>query len=431
MPSLRSRFESACRVGAFALLGWMLGAALIPSKDARVDRAAVGDVAAKLPGWTRTASVAPIHLSFGVTPESWAVDWLAALDHAGRSVSWSGSPSAVALSVEPLVDPNGGVRIEVAAPAGASVALRDDASVIDSARVASLGAVITTPMAVGAIRANAGGAEAAAAVPPALAIKSVAVIGAAGWEGKFIASALEERGWAVEAHFTIAPKVDVTQGSARVVLDTSRVGAVIAIDSTVAGYASEIERFMRSGGGLVLAGAAGMSPAVAALAPGTLATRTHPNIQPNDTIRLGTTGFYPVSALKDDGVALERRKEGVAVAARRVGAGRVVQVGYDDSWRWRMAGAAGSEAAHREWWSRVVASVAYAPTAIPGASTTGAGGIAPAASAPVANLVARLGPARVLTGSPGGPRVDHRMLLALMMILLLAEWASRRLRGKR
>ena len=431
MPSPRSRFESACRVGAFAVLGWMLGAALIPSKNAHVERAAAGDVAAKLPAWTRTTSSAPLHLSLGVTPESWAVDWLAALDHAGRSVSWSGSPTAIAVGVEPLVDPNGGVRIDVAAPAGANVTIRDDASVIDSARVANLGAVITTPMAVGAVRANVGGAEAAAVVPRALAIKSVAVVGAAGWEGKFIASALEERGWHVEAHFTIAPKVDVTQGSTRVVLDTSRIGAVIAIDSTVATYAPEIERFVRSGGGLVLAGAAGMSPSVAALAPGTLATRTHPNVRPNDTIRLGTTGFYPVSALKEDGIALERRKEGVAVAARRIGAGRVIQVGYDDSWRWRMAGAAGSEAAHREWWSRVVASVAYAPPAAAGAPETTSDDLAPGASAPVANLVARLGPARVLSGMPGGPQVDRRLLLALMMILLLAEWASRRLRGKR
>jgi hypothetical protein len=337
------------------------------------------------------------------------------------------------MSAEPLVDPNGGVRVDVAAPNGSVVALRDDASAIDSVRIASLGATVAVPIAVGAIRGDVRGQRVAAALPESASIKSIAVIGAAGWEGKYIVSALEERGWRVDARFTVAPRVDVTEGGSPLTPDTSRVAAVIAIDSTIDTYSAAVERFVRSGGGLVLAGRASAAKSVAALAPGTLEPRTRPSVRPNDTIRLGTTGFYRVSALKDDGVTLERRAEGVAVAARRVGAGRVVQVGYDDSWRWRMAGAPGSEAAHREWWSRVVASVAYAPGArVPSTGAARSPGEAwPNESAPVADLVARLGPPRLITGDLPRPPIDPRVLLTLIMILLCTEWASRRLRGKR
>ena len=249
------------------------------------------------------------------------------------------------------------------------------------------------------------------------------VVGAAGWEGKYIVSALEERGWPVVARFTVAPNVDVTQGTMQS-LDTSRVGVLIAIDSTVATLGAAVERFVRAGGGLVIAGPAARAKNVASIAPGGIAARTRPNVRPTDTVRLGSTGFYPVS-LRSDGIALEKRPEGIAVAARRVGAGRVIQVGYDDSWRWRMAGVNGSERAHREWWSRVVASVALAPTTPTVASP------AAFAAAPVALLAEQLGPPRALGRSVPAPPIDRRWLLALTMALLLVEWASRRLRGLR
>jgi hypothetical protein len=141
-------------------------------------------------------------------------------------------------------------------------------------------------------------------------------------------------------------------------------------------------------------------------------------------VRLGSTGFYPLS-VSENGVPLERRGDGVAVAARRVGAGRVIQVGYDDSWRWRMAGVTGSEAAHREWWSRIVRSAAYAPLSNESLSTETFD------AAPLASLVDRLGPARALAGDLPSRPIDHRWLIALMVLLLVAEWASRRLRGLR
>jgi hypothetical protein len=425
MRSPRSRFESACRVGAFAGLGWMLGGSVISSKVARVEQIDGAQVAGRLPALTRSASIAPLHVPLTAAPGSWAIDWLGAIAHSGRGVTWSGSPAPIAMTTEPLVDPSGGVRIDVAAPNGAVVVLHDDASPIDSVRVASLGATVTTPIVVGRVTGNVAGESMSSVASDSAHLKSIAVIGAAGWEGKYIASALEERGWHVVARFSVAPTVDVTENvsTPTIALDTSTLAAVIAIDSTIESYGPALTQFVRSGGGLVLAGPAAFAKSVAALAPGTLLPRTRPNLRPNDTIRLGSTGFYPVSVGKDDGVALERRAEGVAVAARRVGAGRVVQIGYDDSWRWRMAGAPGSEAAHREWWTRVVASVAYVPSSNSSMPSS--------ESAPVANLVEKLGPPRARPAHVPRPPIDPRILLTLIMILLLAEWASRRLRGRR
>ncbi|MDB4874615.1 MAG: hypothetical protein JWM41_1061 [Gemmatimonadetes bacterium] len=413
-------------MAAFALLGWLLGTSVFPSTGRRVERATEATVAARLAAWTRTAPNVALHGDFATTPETWAIDWLAALGHGGHAVSWSGSPPAVAMSAEALSDPSGGTRIDVAAPAGARVLLRDDASVIDSVHVARFGASVLGPVVVGPIVATTSGQRFSVAPPDSVHTRSIVVIGAAGWEGKFIVSALEERGWPVSARFSVAPNVDVAQGGAALSLDTSRVAAVIAIDTTIARYGDAIARFVHSGGGLVLAGPAGLTASVMPLAPGALGARLRPAVQPKDTIGLGSTGFYPVSALRNDGVVLERRSSGIAVAARRVGAGRVIEIGYDDSWRWRMAGAAGSERAHREWWSRVVGSVAYVGEA------AASGAALRDESAPLARLVDRLGPARAVADAGGGSSwITTRLLMTLIMLLLLAEWASRRLRGLR
>ena len=423
MRSPRSRLETACRVGAFAVLGWLLGTSIIPLRRGRLERVTTAQLGARLPQLTKSSSNIAIHVTMPTTPDASQIAWLRALDHSGRTVSWQGTPPAVAMSAEPIVDPDGGVRVDVAAPNGSVVALRDDASAIDSIHVTNLGGSVASPIAVGAFRAEASGQRFSVAVPDSPSLKAVMVVGAAGWEGKYIVSALEERGWPVIARFTVAPNVDVTQGTIQS-LDTSRVGVLIAIDSTVATLGTTVERFVRAGGGLVIAGPAALAKNIASIAPGSILARTRPNVRPTDTVRLGSTGFYPVS-LKGDGIALEKRPDGIAVAAHRVGAGRVIQVGYDDSWRWRMAGASGSERAHREWWSRVVSSVAFAPAAFVNESRDAFG------AAPVAFLSDVLGPARALSSAVPSPPIDRRWLIALMMALLLIEWASRRLRGLR
>jgi hypothetical protein len=424
MPSPRSRFETACRIGAFGLLGWLLGGSLIPPSGRRIERANGDELVSHLAEWTRAAANVGVHATLDAAPEPVTTEWLSALRRSGRQVTWSGNPPAAAMSVEPIADPNGGTRIDIAAPDGQRVAVRDDASAIDSIHVASghLGGTVVTPIVVGDVRAALGNQTLAATAPDSVRIRPIVVLGAAGWEGKYVVSALEERGWPVMARFTVAPNVEVTQGTIAA-LDTAKISAVIAIDSTVASLGPSLERFVRSGGGLILAGGSASESNVRSLVAGSVSARTHPNVKLTDTIRLGTTGFYPVSRVTGDAVVLDKRNDGIAVAGRRVGAGRVIQAGYDDSWRWRMAGATGSEAAHREFWSRLVSAVAYAPSA--GWQS------ANAAIAPTAFLVDQLGPAR--SASPEAPSkpVDRRILLTLMLILLLAEWTSRRLRGLR
>jgi hypothetical protein len=423
MRSPRSTFELVCRLAAFGVLGWLLGGSLMSSPTRRLERASTNGIAARVAVWTRTTPNVRLHADLTTTPDPWIVDWLAALGHSGHGVTWSGSPPAAAMSSEAVADPRGSVRVDIAAPAHTRVVLRDSASVVDSVRVSELGATIMTPLVIGELVADVGGQRVVASAPESARLRSIVVVGDASWEGKFIVSALEERGWPVVARFHVAPNVDVTQGGFPV-LDTSRVAAVVAIDTTVQSLGSALEHFVHEGGGLILAGAASTASAVAALTPGSLGARTRVVVAPADTIGLGTTGFYPVTALKSDGVILDRRPSGIAVAARRVGAGRVMQIGYDDSWRWRMAGGPGSDVAYRDWWSRAVASVAYLPDSLP------RDGVTQSASAPLAHLIERLGPVRpVSTERLSSAPIDQRILLGLIMIFLLMEWSSRRLRG--
>jgi hypothetical protein len=115
----------------------------------------------------------------------------------------------------------------------------------------------------------------------------------------------------------------------------------------------------------------------------------------------------------------------VAAAARRVDAGRVIQLGYDETWRWRLAGGPQALDAHRTWWGALVSGVAYraaAPVA----------GEAPDEDAPLARLVDALGPSSAPAGAatPNTPWLPSPVVLfTLVSVLLLAELASRRLRG--
>jgi hypothetical protein len=75
-----------------------------------------------------------------------------------------------------------------------------------------------------------------------------------------------------------------------------------------------------------------------------------------------------------------------------------------------------------------VSAVAYAPSPPRDSVALGAMG----ESAPVAHLVDRLGPSRsVLPAAGSRAPVDRRIFMVLIMLFLLMEWASRRLRGLR
>jgi hypothetical protein len=204
----------------------------------------------------------------------------------------------------------------------------------------------------------------------------------------------------------------------------------VALDSSAAGSAVAIARFAREGGGVILAGAAARMGGVSSIVAGGVGRRVAgvAGAIASASPRTGL-GVFPVTSLAGDAVALESRENAVTVAARRIDAGRVVQSGYDETWRWRMAGGDEAAAAHREWWSRLVAAVAYAPLV--------ARPVAPDAAideTPLASLIDALGPASTFGAAAVPTRDDTRttrILFALAVGALLLEWASRRLRGVR
>jgi hypothetical protein len=305
------------------------------------------------------------------------------------------------------------------------VVVSDSLGVLDTVVMAGPSASLLARAVLGAARASAGGSGASAALHDSLVPRGVAVLGRAGWEAKFVIAALEESGWKVSAQLAVAPGIFVRQG--RVALDTAITGVVVALDSSAARDARAIERFVRSGGGLVLAGDAARSTGFSRVAAGRVGTRIRSAaIVFSDSMPRRALGFYPISARADDAVPLESRDGTIAVAARRVGAGRVVQVGYDETWRWRLQGGSESPEAHRAWWSSVIGSAAYRaarPLTLHGETLD---------PAPLAATFSALGapvaPERAAPTLQARPGLRWWMLVVLLA-LLLAEWASRRLRG--
>jgi hypothetical protein len=131
---------------------------------------------------------------------------------------------------------------------------------------------------------------------------------------------------------------------------------------------------------------------------------------------------YPLESPRSDIVRLTTRGALLTSAARREGAGRVLQVGFDETWRWRMQGGTDAVAAHRAWWSRMVGSVAATPLVVDAAASSAEG-------APLARLIGALGPATTVEPLASAPRRLPAWLLPLLLICLLAEWGSRRWRG--
>jgi hypothetical protein len=179
----------------------------------------------------------------------------------------------------------------------------------------------------------------------------------------------------------------------------------------IAGYAAAIDGFA-----VIRTGTPGRIEA-----PAALSTEA-------GTTTLRSLGVIPVAQPKTDAIPLERRGSLVLAAGRRHMAGRVLQQGYIDTWRWRMSGDDGSVDEHRAWWTRAVAGVAYAPTISATAPTDSLD------AAPVAHLVDRLGAPTTASGpslASTATSISLWWLFAALALCLLAEWASRRLRGAR
>ncbi len=414
--------ESAQRVGEA-----VSGSAELGSSDAD-SRLGISAVANAL----RASNNQSLQLQLAEVPESPT----RALLHAARDAGWrveykTSAVSALAVSSTPRIQPDGGTIIHVAAPNGVELTLSDSLGWIDSVRVSNEGTFWEVAGDGRAFHVASPTASATVAAIELDTLKRFRLIGATGWESRFLMEALETAGWQVDASFSIAPRVSVTAG-APAAIDTSRYAAVIALDSSAWSQAAAISTFVRRGGGLLLFPGSARGTAFASLrAGGTGQELAGIPGALQSTVPTEGLPLTPITGLVEHAVVLERSEregEPVAVAARRVGAGRVVQVGFEQTWQWRMLGPDDALLAHREWWRTMIQRVAYAsPSPVPDVWMP-----LPGDAAPLADLVARLGsPAAEFSEDPGplSPATPPRWLFVVAVVGLLVEWWSRRLRG--
>jgi hypothetical protein len=389
-------------------------------------RASVGlqDLTAQLSRWSTAAEPASVHVESAGFIAPFQRDWLAALSGGGTRVTWGpGGGMPLALVAEPVPDPEGGVRAWIAAPSGARVLVEDPAGPLDSLPAAGGGARLLVRSNPAELRARNGGSVASSAVSDSLVLGRLLLLGSAGWESKFVAAALEERGWKLDARLRLSPRGDVRQGTTGPI-DTARYAAVVVLDSIGTAEARAVARFVRSGGGAVITGSAAEAAALAAISAGR-PVASLPGREPFDSTLSEPRRNLELAPMVpgEDAVILERRGKAAAVVARRVERGRVVTTGYRDTWRWRMGGGENSVQAHRDWWADLIAGVAYA-------GRIARQQVAVSDEAPLAALIDRLGPA---SGRPAGPGpgfgIPRAWLFGLLAAALLLEWASRRLRG--
>lgn len=426
---LRSAVETVLRVVSIGILAWMLVLSLQRGRPDTMVNASSANLRASARDWSR-AGLPPTRVSVRLdrSPSSGERDWLRALRGAGSEVHWNGDLLPTAVSVLPIVAPRGGWNVFAAAPSGTMVRVSDGIGSLDSAVASGGGARFKVPSVSGDVIVAAGTSTATATAGNVQVPGRVLVLGTAGWESRFVVTALEEEGWRVDADILVAPGIAVTQGS-RFSIDTARYAAVVALDGSAGSRAGEIGRYAASGGGLVLAGPAGAASAFAPLRAGVSGRAQSVAAMESEpgSVTLSSLAFLSFAALRDDAVLLERRSGSGVIAVRRHGAGRILQHGYLDTWRWRMSGGDGSPAEHREWWTSAVAAVAYAPVAARAENSD----VDPA---PVAGLIAAVGPPSASAPSKLANVAGAIPLwwwFALLSFSLLAEWASRRLRGMR
>jgi hypothetical protein len=417
----REWLEWVLRALSIVILAALLWRSLNPRVAKTSELASDAQLASLLPRWTREGVPDSARLAFGRAPDAATRDWIAALRRAGMSTVWSGDslvPSAI--SAERVADPAGGVIVRVGAPPRSPIRLLDDAGIIDTTLSRGSGATFRVASFAGDPRAQARGQPLHSPAPDSIRLRRLLVLGRVGWESKFTIAALEERGWTVDARLELAPGNTISQGTPTSP-DTARYSALIVLDSAAATSPAAIVRYANDGGGVVFGGNASRVPAFAPILAGRAGNRAVPRQKLSDTTE-GEGARYPIHALRSDAVILERDDTAIVLAARRVGSGRVVQLADEESWRRRMRRAEGSIEGHRDWWTRIVGSVAYAPRTM--RTSTGD-------AAPLAGLVATLGPATTgdLPAAPTAPRNVDALLYALLSVSLLTEWGSRRWRG--
>lgn len=340
----------------------------------------------------------------------------------GQAVEWlSARALPAAVELEALPDLHGGVVARVGAPRGMTARVDDALGAIASTLIDRAGATFRLPRLAGAASLVLDGDTVARAVAGVARSGQVVVLGRAGWEARFVIAALEERGWTVAARLALAPDLWFTRGEP-LPLDTARHAAAVVLDTTALDLAGQLTRFVRDGGGLVIAGDGARLGALRGVAPGTAGPAARPQMVSLIADRpLSALAFHPVLRLDRDAVPLATEGSDVVLAARRVRAGRVIQVAYDDTWRWRMMGGDDAPRAHAAWWSQLVSAVARRVELPPEGRTS---------AAPYAAAVAALGAPVRLEGRAGGRGIAlWPWLLGLSLAALFVEWTSRRLRG--
>jgi len=347
---------------------------------------------------------------------------LVAFRRAGATVRWHDVPPALAIEAVRVREPAARTRVLVSADDSAAISLADSAGVLDTVRAQS-GATIDVATIVGSVHAQQGAfAARARLVTTGSKPGAVLVLGRADWEGKFVMSALTEAGWTVRASVPIAPSVSVRDDGV-LPLDTARYDVVIALDSSATTFGPAIARFVGQGGGLVASGEALGLESIRTLAPGRAGTRLPGRILlAGDSVRPRDLPLRPLVLTRTDALILDHQPAGAALLARRAGMGRVLAVGYDESWRWRMLGGASGLQAHRRWWSAAAGQVARERADVQSAGSD---------AAPLASLVAALGkPSPSVTAEARSGRESLPVLLLVLIVgCLLAETASRRFRG--
>lgn len=377
---------------------------------------------------------AAVVVRFDVAPSALLRDSLAALARAGRVVTWSGDVASVAAMAEVVREPS--PRWRIAVVGDSPVQLRDSLGPIDSLTTG----IVTTEPTLGPALAVERGTVAAVLPDERVQTRGVLVLGRVGWESRFVMTALEEAGWRVDARLPLGRGREVRQGNPTIEL--ARHDVVIVLDSSSARRdAAMLARYADAGGGVILAGeAARAQPAalrsiaaarVAGLVPPE--TRSFEGHEPTHALPL-----FALTALRTDAVLLEDREGTPAVVARRVGRGRLIQLGYADTWRWRMEGEGRSVEDHRAYWSRLVGLAArgivqrepqrVAKLGAPAAEKRIE--VDPGSAQPRAALTQSLGAAS--TESPSSSRSAPPLpvwLGPIILLALLAEWGSRRTRG--
>jgi hypothetical protein len=381
-----------------------------------------GSLDSALVAWS-ASSPAHATVEAAVIPGGRQRDWLVALRRTGLAVDWTTSDSSGgALVVEAGPLPTSPSRVTASGSPGRGLLLADELGPIDSTRAGPDGIAVWRAKPLGTANLTLGASSATAAARDSLVTKPLLVLGQAGWESRFVTAALEEDGWPVTARLAVAPGAIVRQGPP-VRIDTASLSAVIVLDSTSAIDAREIARFVSEGGGVVASGAGTNHPALRTLLPSRVSAVSTGAVGallgPSPRAGLSTRTF----AGRADAVALERRGDAPVVLGRRVGSGRVIATGYDDTWRIRMAPPDdNAPEVHRRWWSSLAAGVVHSRLVPRDAG--------PVDEAPFAATVDALGPPSG-PGEPADsePRPWDAWLAALAAATLLAEWLSRRLRG--